>query len=128
MKTLSVICGALLLCTSISAGASGALAVAQSTTGNGFAFGINSNYPNVETAMNAALARCEREKLNYGVDGQCAVVTWWTNRCGAIAQSPNNVYCWAHRATSSEASSGAVEHCQDNNCQVSSVQCDGTAR
>jgi hypothetical protein len=133
MKTITFIITALLLAVSTSAFASGAIAVASDgSNNNGYAYGLNHDYPDQASAKAAALAKCEENRIKYGIAAACEIVTWYVNGCGAFATASNGANSWAWRDTSGEAGPAAVKNCNDRgggtSCQLQHVECDGTAK
>ena len=129
MKKLSIVLGVLALCASLSAQATGALAIADNHAGY-VAYGLSYGFCDLPAAQNAAIAKCESLKQSNN-SATCAVVTWFTNKCSSIAAGTNNAYGWSYRDTSSDAASAAVTNCSNyggTSCTVRDTACDGAAQ
>ncbi len=98
----------------------GAIAYSSATGANGYSY----NYTSRSVAQGRALNACEARSGR----GDCRVVIWFRNACGAVAVASNGAYGsgWATRLDVAE--SYAVNSCRqygNNSCRVTRWVCTG---
>ncbi|MGF1496465.1 MAG: DUF4189 domain-containing protein [Elainellaceae cyanobacterium] len=96
----------------------GAIARSRSTQAHGFSY----DYANRQAAENRALRECESQSGN----GDCEVMVWFRNGCGALAEAANGAAGSGWGANRSLAEGYAMESCYgvgDGSCRVTRWVC-----
>lgn len=95
----------------------GAIAYSASTGGHGFSY----DYANRAAAETKALRECE----NYSGGGDCTVLIWFQNACGALATAPSGAYGSGWGYDRSTAEQYALDTCGQygRNCRITRWVC-----
>jgi serine/threonine-protein kinase len=95
----------------------GAIAFSQSTGIDGYSF----NYPSRHAAERRALRNCR------AAAGDCAVVVYFSNACGALAVGRGNGYGvgWAPKRRWAENKAMAACNAYTNRCRIQRWVCSG---
>lgn len=81
----------------------GAIAYSEATGSHGYSY----DYTSQPAAENRAVQECEA----YARSGDCQVLLWFRNACGALATAPNGAYGTGWGINRSIAEGYAVETC-----------------
>jgi len=95
----------------------GAIAYSKAAGTHGYSY----NYATQSAAENSAMQECER----YSGKGDCQVIVWFKNGCGALAEGDNGHYGSGWGDTQDLAERNALESCSQatTNCRITRRVC-----
>ncbi|RMF21184.1 MAG: DUF4189 domain-containing protein [Cyanobacteria bacterium J083] len=96
----------------------GAIAYSPSTRSHGYSY----DYSTQQAAQNRALRECE----SYSGKGDCRILVWFKNACGALAQADNGAAGSGWGVTQALAESYALRSCREyggQGCKISRWVC-----
>lgn len=125
---LSVSCFLLLLISAAKGEGAFAIAIPEGGLRDGFAYGLSTNYPTREVALERAIAECRRQAERFGVPpSRCELVSSFRKRCVSIAFDRKERWAgWAEAEGAEGAAAAAIKKCLEgaSNCVTSNTDCD----
>lgn len=88
----------------------GAIAYSEQTGSHGYSY----DYSSQRGAESSAVGECER----YSKSGDCQVLIWFRNACGALATASNGAYGSGWGVNRGVAEQYALQSCGSSGCRV----------
>ena len=130
MKKSVLVTALFLVASALPVRAEGAFAVAipEGGFGNGFAYGLATNYATNELARQGAMEECRKQAQRFDIPAsRCEVISAFRKQCMSIAFDRTARWVgWAVADTRELAVANAIKKCAEGapNCQTSGSDCD----